>query len=1115
MRGTFLSVPLFTILTFIAPSTILPFARLNDALGHLPDEQVEHVRQAYNLALTAHEGQKREDGTPYVNHVIETALIVASWHGDAETIIAALLHDVLEDTTVGKAQITELFGRHVALLVEGVTKFSKADFSHYESLDTKIETVRRLFEVMRRDIRVIIIKLADRLHNIRTIHFLEGERKTRFAKETMDIYYKLALHLGMRAVRREYSEACVPLVYAHGEACRTRQREALRSGEHLRNAMRAELSQHSFDGALVDFFIQPHDAYTALKLSEDTSATGCDAFSIVAVVRTDEDCYQLLKALHTLYRPLHTRFRDYISLPTDAGYQSLHTTITLPSGDAVEVRIRTPSMHEQAEQGITTALFRGGAMDPLARFPWLKRSEALDLKTRESSQAFWHGLESDILQESIIVTVNGSRISLPKGATALDAAYAMCGAGANATTGIRVAGRAVSLAQTLHDDDIVHVERGDTDIVHFEWLMYVVTSSARGHIVDVLKKRNREEKMVLGAKLLQQEMDRYHRGLIHEIRKAERQRVAEGCRRTSFDDVIAMIGEGSLRPRDVVFSLFPLVSAQKANASQQLSRYKFRLSISGVQERQQDVLSSLIALSRERGIDIRHTRIRFDGTTGIFSIMLIGSAKDRFHYADFVDALERQDAISTVQSRVPHRDNIMIVGVLCLSFLFLLADIIFLPQYQYWSPSVGIPQTVMLVLPLLPVLIANTLLLRLLQQHIVRMRTDRWYIGAGFLLNIVALLLMVLRLMSTQSTVSLLPLLGLFVLSLLFIGYRFIQAEALFATIEKPLAKPLSRAESKMIARRKAVGYCIRFIAIAIWGLEPIYIKYTPANDLSPFLRTFLLGLGVLIPSAIVYGLRRIVSRKPAVDFSIVYDRYFVILVIGQIGIMYFKNASLLYTSGTNLLLFNNFAPVIGLLIAAVFWRKDIPYLRSPKTILAIFLLGILAGFGSSILVYNTTNFSPSSAILGDLLAMIATFFDVLVTVGQIEYIKRFRSVDGIVLNMHIFFFLLCCTAPALIFLSLFDASILHSLSVTTLLFGLGIGLFVGIGQMLNYAAFKRIDGYLAYMMFNLSMLITFALEAFVIHSVSPTPLLLLSAACIVGASVMAEIVNSRCERHI
>jgi drug/metabolite transporter (DMT)-like permease len=228
---------------------------------------------------------------------------------------------------------------------------------------------------------------------------------------------------------------------------------------------------------------------------------------------------------------------------------------------------------------------------------------------------------------------------------------------------------------------------------------------------------------------------------------------------------------------------------------------------------------------------------------------------------------------------------------------------------------------------------------------------------------------------------------------------------------------------------------------------------------------------------------------------------------------MYFINASLMYTSGTNFLLFANFGPVIGLLIASVFWRKDIPYLRDPRHMLWIFILAVTGSFGSTLLFINTLHHDSAPSLIGDILAFIAVFFDVLMTIGQIEYIKRHIRTDGLLLNVHIFSFVLVLSTPVVGVLYAAGHPVLAGLNGRTLLLGMGTGLIIGIGQLLNYEAFKRIDGYLAFMMFNLSVLLTFALETLVLRSLEPTALLILSGVLIVGSSIVAEMINSRCQR--
>lgn len=1098
----------------------IDFSPLRAAIGYLKQDDIDSVKRAFDLAIVAHEGQKRGDGTPYVTHVIAVAEIIAQWQGDCETLCAALLHDTLEDTAVTKGQISEEFGKHVSLLIEGVTKFTKADFSEDSSLDSKIETIRRLFEVMRLDIRVVIIKLADRIHNIRTIATLPtAQRRVRFARETMDVYYKLALRLGMRGVRREYADICIPYLLSQGQEWKDLRDELCRQNAAIPQMIVRDLQVQS-DTLRPDIQLQCRDLFLfseMLRKKGGGTAVPSDAFVLVVITDTEDGCYQLLKSLHTLYRPVSNQFRDYIAAPGDTGYKSLHTSVTLPGGQVIEMRIRTHQMHEQAEKGIVCALFSPlhGTTQPT--FDWLIRSQEIDLQTRESSSAFWEGLESDILREGISVTVNGQRVSLPKGATCLDAVYSVVNSQAGKTSGILLAGRPVHFSQVLIDDDDLHVTFDEAEHVTFDWLKNISTRHARSLIVEVLKHRSQSEKVVLGATLLQKEFDYYKKGLVQQLKRNTLLEIAAQFRRESFNDVLSMIGEGAIRARDVLFFLYPADAEKSDGKHRQADAYAFRLSITGAQERQQDILTQLTEISRKSEVSVAHTSVRFDAKTGIFAVTLSGSTVDRLHFADFVDALERQDSISSVQTLIPYREKLALVGAMGLSFIVILADVILLPQYPHWLEKVGnVSRLIVQMIPFLPILLTTSYLLKTLRQYVVRMRTDRWFLGVGFLLNVIGLMLIIARMTLSDNLVSvgLLPLMAIFVLSLFFLGYQFFQAEILFSRVEKTAGKPLSSSQWRSLKKQKFLGYGIRLLAVAIWGTEPIYIKYTTANDLSPFLRTFLLGIGVLVPSALMYAFKLLRRNPVRQKFALRYDRYFVLLVVGQIGYMYFKNASLLYTSGTNLLLFNNFAPLIGLLVASFFWRKDISYLREPRNILFIFLLAIAAGIGSSMLVYDGTISHHSTSILGDALAMISTFFDVLMTIGQIEYIKRFRTTDGSLLNIHIFLFLLLFTAPVVLVGAIIRSSILTGLTMHSLLLGLGIGLFVGFGQLLNYEAFKRIDGYLAFMMFNLSILITFLLEVFLVHSLKPTPLLIVSGLLIITASLSAEYINSHAQKR-
>ncbi len=1088
------------------------FSLLQPSLAHLSSGDRGDIRHAFDFAVSAHTPQKREDGTPYVLHVIEVAKTVAEWGADRDTIVAALLHDVLEDTPVTKEEITERFGRHVGLLVEGITKFTQADLSPDLPLDRKIETLRKLFDVMRLDMRSIIIKLADRLHNVQTINALPTEdRRKRFALETLTVYYKIAFHLGMREVRRIFAEFCVPHAFPEGaEELRERDRFCI-DGEKLCRMVAKDLTSRDESHRIQSVTLQPRNLLVCHQRKADRGGQAGkeDAFSIVVMVKTEEDCYRLLKSIHTLYRPVSGHFRDFIAAPSDAGYQSLHTHVTLRDGTVLECRIRTHAMWEQAEKGITVALF--GSQNPPPSFAWLQRSASLDLKTRDSSSAFWEALESDVLREANSVTVDRKRMSLPKGATALDAAYALYDEKAGDTIAMTVNGRPVPLSETLKEDDDVHVEMGKQQVT-FDWLQMVSTRHARMLIVDVLKRSDKSEKVALGGALLQKELDHYNKGLVQDLSRTQCMHVAEHFRRDQFDGVLAMIGEGVIRARDVVFYLFP---EHRRPFLPTKSRYFFRLHVTGTQQREHEILSQLQGVIRLSDVTVDRTNVSFNPRTKYLDLQLSGSCDDRLQFADFVELLERQEWVSRVQTLISKWQKLSLIGAFALAFAVIFLDILLFPAYEQMLERLPlVPQFLIQALPLIPILAASYYVLRLLRHYVARMRSDRWFLGIGLLLNIIGLMLLVLRiLLLKKSTASLLPLIAIFSLSMIYVGYTFFQTDALLAPFDERRLQPMNDRQWRSLKRRKVAGYVIRLIAVLIWGLEPVYIRYTDVNDLSPFLRTFLLGIGVVIPSVLIYITRSAFKKRSWPKFTLPYDWSFLILVIGQVGYMYFKNASLVYTTGTNLLLFNNFSPLLSLVIAAFFWRRDIPYFKQPRVMFWIFLLAVTAGIGSALLVHNNLQLSHSSSILGDALAMISTFFDILMTIGQIQYIKRFPKTDGTLLNLHIFLFLLMCTAPVVLFAPLVHMSLFDHLTVRTLLLGLGIGLFVGFGQLLNYEAFKRIDGYLAYMLFNLSILVTFVMEAFVVHSVQPTSLLIVSGILIIAASVLAEYLNSRCQR--
>ncbi|MDD5054814.1 MAG: DMT family transporter, partial [Candidatus Peribacteraceae bacterium] len=280
-----------------------------------------------------------------------------------------------------------------------------------------------------------------------------------------------------------------------------------------------------------------------------------------------------------------------------------------------------------------------------------------------------------------------------------------------------------------------------------------------------------------------------------------------------------------------------------------------------------------------------------------------------------------------------------------------------------------------------------------------------------------------------------------------------------------------------------------------------------------PLFRTFLIGVGASLFAILSLVIVALIKRRKLPSLRFPTSNVFLALLIGQVGFMYLQNASLQYTTGTNFLLFNNFAPLLGLIVAAFLWRREIPYLRQPRTMLWIFSLATVAGVGSSLLVYYSLSNNSSLSVLGDSLAMLSTFFDVVLTVGQIQYLRRLPRTNGMVLNLHVFFLPLLLLAPLVVIGAVVQPAILIGVTWFTVLLGMGTGAINCVGLFLNYEAFKRIDGFLAYIMFNLSTVIVFLIEAFIFHSIQPTLLFLFSALLIAGSSILAEVIHSRCQK--
>ena len=524
-----------------------------------PDDDMDMVRRAYDFAEKAHAHQMRKSGDPYFCHPCAVAVILTDLMLDATTIAAGLLHDCVEDVEgVTQQEIGKLFGQEVELLVDGVTKLTQLNFASRE--EAQAETLRKMFLAMAKDIRVVLIKLADRLHNMRTLKYQRPERQIPIARETLDIYAPLAHRLGVYTIKWELEDLSLRYLDPEGYyelvrlvGMKRDEREQLIA--QVTQELKAKLNENNIkceiDGRPKHFY----SIYKKMKSQNKTFDQINDLIAIRVLVNTQQDCYFVLGIVHTMWPQVPGRFKDYISVPKANMYQSLHTTV-VNQGRPFEVQIRTFEMHRTAEYGIAAhwRYKEGKAADELdQKLSWLRRILDWQSDARDPSD-FGELLKFDLFADEVFVfTPKGDVVSLPRGATPLDFAYRIHSAVGNRCIGAKVNGRIVPLASQLETGDFVEVMTSSSSHgPSRDWLNIVKTSEAKAKIRAWLKKEQREENIAHGKEMLDREAKRMGYSLSQLTRSEFVETLYRRYSVQSYEDICAMVGFGGLSTQQVL-----------------------------------------------------------------------------------------------------------------------------------------------------------------------------------------------------------------------------------------------------------------------------------------------------------------------------------------------------------------------------------------------------------------------------------------------------------------------------------------------------------------------------------------------------------------------------------
>ena len=480
--------------------------------GYLKPKDVTRLAEAYRFSEAAHSGQTRQSGDPYISHPLAVAEILADWHLDGQTLMAALLHDVTEDTKVTKDEISDTFGKPVAELVDGVSKLDKIEFQSAEV--AQAENFRKMLLAMARDVRIILIKLADRLHNMRTLGAVPPAKRRRVARETMEIYAPIANRLGLNALFHELQELAFshlhPLRYQvlakATKAARGNRREMI---SRTLDAVKRRLAESNIRAEVYGREKHVYSTYRKMTEKHLSFSEVHDIFGCRVIVADVPSCYLALGALHSLYKPIPGKFKDYIAIPKGNGYQSIHTDLIGPYGVPVEVQIRTEQMHRLAESGVASHWMYKDDADRLSELQkqthqWLQ--SLLEIQSQSGDpQEFLEHVKVDLFPDEVYVfTPKGRILSLPRGATAVDFAYLVHTDIGNRCVAAKVNGELVPLRTELRNGDRVEIITASHAKPNPAWLQYVRTGKARANIRHFLKTMQYDESAALGERLLEQ-----------------------------------------------------------------------------------------------------------------------------------------------------------------------------------------------------------------------------------------------------------------------------------------------------------------------------------------------------------------------------------------------------------------------------------------------------------------------------------------------------------------------------------------------------------------------------------------------------------------------------------
>jgi GTP diphosphokinase / guanosine-3',5'-bis(diphosphate) 3'-diphosphatase len=546
--------------------------RLNDILdrvgGYHPDPDLDLIKKAYVYSAKVHQGQIRKSGEPYLIHPLEVAGILAEMHLDEASVVTGLLHDTIEDTLATKEEIAELFGPEIAELVDGVTKLSQFTAGNTQE-EKQAENFRKMIVAMAKDIRVLLVKLADRTHNMRTLEHMSAEKQERIARETLDIYAPLANRLGIQWLKTELEELSFRYLKSteHAELEKKVEARAQERDKFIAEVVgiiRGKLEESGIQGEVYGRVKHLYSIWRKMQLQNIDFEQIHDVIAFRVIVQNVAHCYESLGLIHSLWKPVPGRFKDFIAIPKPNMYQSLHTTVIGPRAERIEIQIRTQEMHKIAEEGVAAHWAykegkngEGPSAKDAAKFGWLRQLLEWQRDLTDPTE-FLETVKVDLFADEVFVfTPKGDVKSLPRGATPLDFAYAVHSEVGERTVGAKVNGKIVPLRSKLKNGDTVEILTSPTGHPSKDWLGFVKTSRAQTRIRSFIRQAEHKRSLEIGKELAERELRRYGASLAKLTKGGELDKAAAALGYKKGDDVLVALGYGKIAPQQILQQLVP------------------------------------------------------------------------------------------------------------------------------------------------------------------------------------------------------------------------------------------------------------------------------------------------------------------------------------------------------------------------------------------------------------------------------------------------------------------------------------------------------------------------------------------------------------------------------